>query len=98
MEAIKLPKLLLAFAVVALIYEMLAPTPARARNGAKDPLVVYEQQKVRTERRKEKRREELDDQGAEMRDAKKSAEDSKQNAQQQEFGQPNQQSDRWTGN
>jgi len=96
MEAIKLPKLLLAFAVAAVIYEMLVPGPARAKN-ARDPLVVQEQQRVRTERRKEKRREELDDQGAEMRDAKKSAEDSKQSSQMQEFGQPSQQSDRWTG-
>jgi len=98
MEAVKLPKLLLVFAVAALVYEMLVPTPVRARNSGKDPLVVWEQQKTRTERRKEKRREELDDQGAEMRDAKKSSEDSKQNAQQQEFGPVNQQTDRWTGN
>lgn len=97
MEAIKLPKLLLVFAVAAVIYEMLVPGPARARNGSRDPLVVQEQQRVRTERRKEKRREELDDQGAEMRDAKKSSEDSKQSQQMQEFGQPSQQSDRWTG-
>jgi hypothetical protein len=74
----------------------LVPRCAHAHGGSRDPTVQWEQQRRRTEQRKTKRREELDDQGAEMRDAKKASEDSKQNAQMQEFGQPNQQSDRWT--
>ncbi len=90
------PKLLLIFALAAMCLDMLPPTRVHARSGSRDPLVQWEQQRTRTERRKEKRREELDAQGAEMRDAKKSAEDSRQNLQLQEFGQPNQQSDRWT--
>src|SRR5262245_35466863 len=73
------------------------PRIARARGGARDPLLQWEQQRRRTEQRKTKRREELDDQGAEMRDTKKSAEDSKQTQQLQDFGAPNPQSDRWTG-
>lgn len=70
---------------------------AAARGGARDPLVQWEQQRRRTESRKTKRREALDLQGAEMRDAKKSASDSRQSEMQNELGHPNEQTDRWTG-
>jgi len=73
------------------------PVAARARGGTRDPLMQWEQQRRRSEQRKTKRREELDLKGAEMRDAKKAAEDSRQTDQLQNFGVPNQQEDRWTG-
>jgi hypothetical protein len=96
MKRTKFGKLLTIIALAAVALGTILPQRAYARGGSRDPVVKWEQQRHRTEQRKTKRREELDDQGAEMRDAKKSTEDSKQNAQMQEFGQPNQQSDRWT--
>jgi hypothetical protein len=97
MDAIKLAKLLTLVVLGVVAVGTMTPRRAHARGGSRDPLVQWEQQRRRTAERKTKRREELDDQGAETRDAKKSSEDSKQNAQMQEFGQPNQQTDRWTG-
>ena len=91
-------KFLMMFVLATVALGLMAPRRASAHGASKDPIVVWEQQKHRTEARKTKRREELDDQGAEMRDAKKSEADSKQSTQLQEFGQPNQQTDRWTGN
>ena len=97
MDAIKLAKLLTLVVLGIVAVGTMTPRRAHARGGSRDPLVQWEQQRHRSEERRTKRREQLDDQGAEVRDAKKSSEDSKQNAQMQEFGQPNQQTDRWTG-
>ena len=97
MDGIKFAKLLAILVLALAAVGTMTPRRAHARGGSRDPILQWEQQRRRTEQRKTKRREELDDQGAEMRDAKKSTEDSKQNAQMQEFGQPSQQSDRWTG-
>jgi hypothetical protein len=54
-----------------------------------------EQQRKKTAEHKTERREQLDIQGAEMRDAKKSAQDSRQSQKQGEIGNPNPQTDRW---
>jgi acyl transferase domain-containing protein len=73
------------------------PSVAAARGGSRDPTVQWERQRKRTEDHKSKRREQLDLQGAETRDAKKSAEDSRQSQMQTELGNPNPQTDRWIG-
>lgn len=71
------------------------PVTADAHGRSHDPLAQLEQQKRRAEQRKTKRREELDVQGAETRDAKKAAEDSRQNSRLKDGGQPNPQTNRW---
>jgi hypothetical protein len=95
MKRIKFGKLFMILALGAVGLGAIVPRRAQARGGSRDPIVQWEAQRHHTEQRKTKRREELDDQGAEMRDAKKSSEDSKQSSEMQEFGQPNQQTDRW---
>jgi len=74
---------------------LLVPVAVHARDRGTDPLARLDQQKHRNEERRTKRRAELDLEGAEIRDAKQATEDSKQNAQMNEFGQPNTQQDRW---
>ena len=88
--------LLMILALGAAALGTIVPPDVQARGGSKDPLVQWEAQRRHNEEHKVKRREALDYQGDELRDAKKSSEDSKQNAALQEFGQPNQQPDRWT--
>ena len=70
---------------------------ARGHSHGGDPLVAAEQQRHRSEEVRTKHRREMDLRGAEIRDSKKSAEDSKQNEMQSELGMPTQQSDRWGG-
>ena len=83
--------------VLAAVLLAVAPSaPAvYARNQGQDPLARLDQQKHRTDVRKTKRRAELDLEGAQIRDAKHAEEDSRQNSQLNEFGQPNTQHDRW---
>jgi hypothetical protein len=71
------------------------PCAVSARHGSRDPLVQWEQQRKKTAEHKTERREQLDIEGAEMRDAKKSAQDSRQSQTQGEIGNPNPQTDRW---
>jgi len=97
MSVARTRKLLIMLVVAGEVVGLGGVRRASAHGASKDPIVVWEQQKRHTEARKTKRREELDDQGAEMRDDKKASEDSKQSEEMQEFGQPNQQTDRWTG-
>jgi hypothetical protein len=73
------------------------PRVIAAHGRPRDPLVRMENQRRRTEDRKTKRREQHDLQGAETRDAKKSAKDSHQSQTQSESGTPNQQTSPWYG-
>ncbi len=73
------------------------PSTVAARGGTRDPMGQWEHQRKHTADRKAKRREQLDLQGAEARDAKKSAADSRQSQMQSELGTPNAQTDRWSG-
>jgi len=73
------------------------PAVVAGHGHAHDPLAQMEHQRRRTEDRKTKRREQHDLQGAEMRDQKKSAQDSRQSETQSELGTPNQQPHSWLG-
>lgn len=84
--------------VVAIVSAVGVPWPGVvAAHGRRDPLEQMERQRRRTDDRKIKRREEHDVQGAEIRDAKKSAQDSRQSQTQSEVGAPNQQTSPWIG-
>ena len=68
---------------------------ARGHSHGGDPLVAAEAQRHRSEAVRTKHRREMDLRGAEIRDSKKSAEDSKQSEMQNELGMPSEQADRW---
>ncbi|MBI3770700.1 MAG: hypothetical protein HY271_19705 [Deltaproteobacteria bacterium] len=95
MPAIKLWKRVGVVLVVASAVGTAGPSAVGAHGRSRDPFVQAETQRKRNEEHRAKRREQNDVQGAEARDAKKSAADSRQNQMQTELGTPNQQNDRW---
>jgi len=88
---------ILGIVAVAATAAVSLPHAAAARGHSKggDPLVAAEAQRHRSEEVRTKHRREMDLRGAEIRDSKKSAEDSKQSEMQNELGMPSEQADRW---
>jgi hypothetical protein len=72
------------------------PHPAVARGHSRDPVEQAERQHHRSETVRMKHRKEMDIRGSEIRDAKKSEADSRQNQMQTELGPVNEQTDRWS--
>jgi len=85
---------MLWIAVVALL-GFVSPTPAHARHGG-DAFANAEKQRRHTEEHKMKRREQAEVQGEEIRDSKKSEQDSKQSQLQSTLGTVNQQGSRFS--
>jgi hypothetical protein len=71
------------------------PHAAAARGHHRDPMQTLERQHHRSDVVRMNHRKEMDLRGAEIRDAKKSAQDSRQNQMQTELGPVNEQSDRF---
>jgi hypothetical protein len=72
------------------------PHVAAARGHSRDPIQQAERQHHRSDVVRMKHRQEMDLRGSEIRDAKKSAQDSRQGQMQTELGPVNEQPDRWS--
>ena len=88
--------LMMIVAVTAAMAAMVWPRAARARGHHRDPMQQLEQQHHRSDVVRLKHRKEMDLSGAEIRDAKKSAQDSHQGEMQTELGPVNEQTNRWS--
>ena len=89
---------ILGIIAVAATAAVSLPHAAAARGHSSkgaDPLVAAEAQRHHSEEIRTKHRRAMDLLGAEIRDSKKSAEDSKQSEMQNELGMPTEQLDRW---